>query len=374
LYEVIVKFSTVIEAVSADEAILDVSSCGWEVVPTLISQLRSEIFTATQCTASVGCGPNKLIARLATERAKPNSFYIVHPRDVDNLTEQAETKLTEDDDEKINQNFFCGSLEDFVQKFYLEDLPGIGEATVEKLHNLGITSVDDLKKISLTQLKKIFGEKSGTGLYNSARGIDEQPLKIVHERKSIGVQLSWGVRFVNIAQIQKFFYDLSKEAATRLQKDGFLGKRVTLRIKKKKEGGKESVKFMNPGSVDMISKSITLQEFTDSVDVIAANCQKLFAQMKVKPTDLRGAGIQIDQLINKQKHEKQSVNTLTNYFKKVDEKVDMFECLPPSSTKPIIDRKRTSSETKQNNKKQKKEDCLKGQLTISQMFSQKQKQ
>lgn len=71
------KYCDFVEPVSCDEAYLDVTDVT-EDVEEMVSRLRQEIEVETQCTASAGIGPNKLIARIATTKAKPNGQSQIH--------------------------------------------------------------------------------------------------------------------------------------------------------------------------------------------------------------------------------------------------------------------------------------------------------
>lgn len=80
------------------------------------SHIRHEIMERTGCPCSTGFGANRLQARLATKKAKPNGQYYLEPEEVDN----------------------------YMYDLPLEDLPGVGYATIIKLHNLGLKTCGDL--------------------------------------------------------------------------------------------------------------------------------------------------------------------------------------------------------------------------------------
>lgn len=97
----------------------------------------------------------------------------------------------------------------------------------------------------------------------------------------MGTQISWGVRFAdnqqvlytqlscisNTSQAQKLIADMGIEVSKRMNELDVKAKRVTLRVKKHKAGGHESTKFMNPGEVDIVSKSSALPTITDDSKV-----------------------------------------------------------------------------------------------------------
>ena len=67
-------------------------------------------------------------------------------------------------------------------------------------------------------------------LFNYARGIDEREVEVEHVRKSIGTQLSWGVRFQTDDQLKSFLLDLAKEVSNRLKAESIKGKKMTLYV------------------------------------------------------------------------------------------------------------------------------------------------
>eukprot|EP01127_Copromyxa_protea_P020628 TRINITY_DN691_c2_g1_i3.p1 TRINITY_DN691_c2_g1~~TRINITY_DN691_c2_g1_i3.p1 ORF type:complete len:294 (+),score=50.86 TRINITY_DN691_c2_g1_i3:962-1843(+) len=183
-----------------------------------------------------------------------------------------------------------------------------------------VSSVSGLLKITKPQLQSIFGPKTGESIFNHARGIDNQPLKLVHKRRTVGTQISWGVRFQSVEQVDKFIIDMAAEVSKRLKQLELVGLHVTLKILKK-VGGEEanSVKYMNPGAVKNITKSFTLSNATDNPEILGSTCCKLFQQMHVLPKEVRGGGIQVDQLQDCKNRDPTSVqepktNQLTKYF------------------------------------------------------------
>lgn len=83
----------------------------------------------------------------------------------------------------------------------------------------------------------------------------------------MGTQISWGVRFADNDQACKFLRDVSNEVWERMKEAEGVAKRITLRVKRHKDGSTESEKFMNPGEVVVVSKSSTLAVPTKDLDV-----------------------------------------------------------------------------------------------------------
>jgi DNA repair protein REV1 len=80
VYKILMQHTTAVQPLSCDEAFLDVTGLGDP--EALAAQMRSQIVEATCCTASVGIGPNMLVARLATKQGKPNGQFRIRPPQV----------------------------------------------------------------------------------------------------------------------------------------------------------------------------------------------------------------------------------------------------------------------------------------------------
>ncbi|XP_078373550.1 DNA repair protein REV1-like isoform X2 [Oculina patagonica] len=274
LYDILVTYSHEIEAVSCDEAYIDVSETLEEgETPTeLAEKIRAEIKEATRCTASVGISSNILLARMCTRVAKPDGCYYLSPAD--------------------DTNQFMGS-----QK--VKDLPGVGWSLGHKLQTLGVETCTDLQKFSSQALQREFGPKTGLQLYQYCRGIDDRPLKTERERKSVSAEINYGIRFTKESEVELFINELAEEVQKRLQALDMKGRCITLKMKARKAGAPMPKKFMGHGICDNIARSCTLPTVTDEAQVIAKQCHALLKQLSVTPEDMRGMGIQVSKLTDK---------------------------------------------------------------------------
>ncbi|KAK1300739.1 DNA repair protein REV1 [Acorus calamus] len=168
-YDILHKHCNKVQAVSCDEAFLDVTFLEGSDPEKLASTIRQEIADTTGCTASAGIAGNLLVARLATRSAKPNGQCFIPS-------------------EKVG---------DYLKDLPIKALPGIGPAIQEKLKSLDIHNCGQLRMIPREDLQKDFGPKLGNMLWNSSRGIDNRMVSVVQETKSIGAEVNWGVRFNN---------------------------------------------------------------------------------------------------------------------------------------------------------------------------------
>jgi DNA polymerase IV len=147
------RFTTVIEPLSLDEAYLDVSAHPGP--PSALAEvIRRAILEGTKLTASAGIGPNKLIAKIASEINKPNG--------------QSEVRLED--------------VPAFMRELPVRKIWGIGEKTEQKLEGLGVKTCGDLQRFTRPELVDLFG-KFGLELYDLCRGTDNRPVEPDRPRK-----------------------------------------------------------------------------------------------------------------------------------------------------------------------------------------------
>ncbi|XP_076935359.1 DNA repair protein REV1-like [Bidens hawaiensis] len=283
-YSILHKHCNKVQAMSCDEAILDITDLDVDDPQVLASLIRKEIFDTTRCTASVGISNNILMSRLATRSAKPNGQCFLSP-------------------EKVN---------DFLKEFPVKALPGIGRALEEKLKGRHVKTCGELRMISKDSLQKDFGQKTGDMLWNYSRGIDNRIVGIIQESKSVGADVNWGVRFKDTKDSQVFLLSLCKEVSLRLNGCGVRGRTFTLKVKKRKTD-EEPAKYMGHGDCDNLSHSSTVPTATDDVDVLYRITKQLFSHLHFDVKEIRGIGLHVTKLESadnfKQGNEKSSIRS-----------------------------------------------------------------
>ncbi|XP_044628911.2 DNA repair protein REV1 isoform X8 [Equus asinus] len=264
MYETLASYTHHIEAVSCDEALVDITEILAETRLTpdeFANAVRMEIKDQTKCAASVGIGSNILLARMATRKAKPDGQYHLKPEDVD----------------------------DFIRGQLVTNLPGVGRSMESKLTSLGIKTCGDLQYMTMAKLQKEFGPKTGQMLYRFCRGLDDRPVRTEKERKSVSAEINYGIRFTQPKEAEAFLLNLSEEIQRRLEAAGVKGKRLTLKILVRKPGAPvESAKFGGHGICDNFTRTITLDQATDSAKIIGKATLNMFHMMKLNIADMRG--------------------------------------------------------------------------------------
>ena len=184
---ILYRFTSIIEPLSLDEAYLDVTAHPSAPGP-LAQEIRSVIFRKTKLTSSAGIGPNKLIAKIASEINKPNGQFEVKPEQVPEL---------------------------------MKDLPvrkiwGIGEKSERKLEELGVKTCGELQRFSRPALVDVFG-KFGLELYDLCRGIDYRPVEPDRPRKSLSTEETFAIDLTTLEQceekLEELFQDLMADLA-----------------------------------------------------------------------------------------------------------------------------------------------------------------
>ena len=134
IHAIFAEYTALIEPLSLDEAYLDVTENipGIVLASEVATEIRQKIFERTQLTASAGISYNKFLAKMASSQRKPNGQFVIPP-------ERGEA---------------------FVETLPIEKFYGVGQATAEKMKNLGIYNGADLKKQPLSFLQHNFGKSS----------------------------------------------------------------------------------------------------------------------------------------------------------------------------------------------------------------------
>ncbi|GCC26915.1 DNA repair protein REV1 isoform X2 [Chiloscyllium punctatum] len=273
LYETLASYTCDIEAVSCDEALVDVTTICAETGLTpdeVATVIRSEIKEKTKCTASVGMGSNILLARMATRKAKPDGQYYLKPEEVD----------------------------DFIRDQLVSNLPGVGRTLENRMASIGVKTCGELQQILMPTLQKEFGPKTGQMLYRFCRGLDDRPVRTERERKSVSAEINYGIRFSQTKEVEVFLFNLAEEIQRRLEISNMKGKRLTLKVMTRKAGAPtEPAKFGGHGICDNFTRSVTLDHATSNGKIISREVLRMFHMMKLNVTDLRGVGIQMHHLI-----------------------------------------------------------------------------
>lgn len=196
------KYTTKIEIASIDEAYLDLSEAdNYENAKEIAERIKSEI-KKQGLTCSIGIGPNKLIAKIASDYKKPDGLTVVEP-------------------DKVNE---------FLRPLNIRAIPGIGPKTSEFLKRKGIEIIAQLQELTLDELKQMFG-KFGEEIYKYARGIDESELITEYIPKSFSREYTFEEDTDDLDQINKILDFIADELEEEIKQVRFLFRTITLKIR-----------------------------------------------------------------------------------------------------------------------------------------------
>lgn len=155
------RYTPLVEPLSLDEAYLDVTDnlAGLPSATATAEAIRADIRTETGLTASAGVGPNKFLAKIASDWRKPDGMFVIRPHEA----------LA------------------FLAPLPVGRLPGVGQATERALDAMGITTIAELRAVPLATLARRFG-RNGARLHELALGIDERAVVAERPRRSISTE------------------------------------------------------------------------------------------------------------------------------------------------------------------------------------------
>lgn len=198
------EYTDLVEPLSLDEAFLDVTENKKDIPSATIiaREIKDKIKHQTQLTASAGISINKFLAKIASDVNKPDGMFLIPPE-----------KAVE-----------------FVENLPIEKFFGIGKVTSKKMHEMGIKTGLDLKKLSETELRRKFG-KVGSYYYQIARAEDHRAVNPHRIRKSIGAENTFIKDLVDMQDVKSELENILDTLYERLKKSNTKGKTLTIKIK-----------------------------------------------------------------------------------------------------------------------------------------------
>lgn len=198
------EFSPVVEMVSIDEAYLDLTGTGRLHGPplALADKLLRAITRSTSLPCSAGLATTRLVAKVASDQAKPRGLVWVAP----------------------------GQEARFLAPLPVRKIPGIGQVTERALRALGIETVEQIAALPQEKLETVFGQW-GTALFRKARGGDVYEFVVDAEPKSISHNHTFGEDTDDLEALHAMLSHLSQKASKRLREAGLAARALTLTIR-----------------------------------------------------------------------------------------------------------------------------------------------
>ena len=249
--------TSVVEAASIDEAYLDITGAQRMFgAPCEIGEyVRAVVADEQQISCSVGIGPTKFVAKVASKQAKPDGLVEVRP-------DQVET---------------------FLHPLPVEAMWGVGAKTAERLHNLGITTVGDLAHTPRGGLRRTFGPHAGGMLRDLAWGRDGRQVVASEPERSIGSQETFGADSDEAAVVRRELLRMADKTAGRMRKAGLVGRTVTI-----------AVRFADFAD---LTRSATLPSPTDVTEQIYLAALGLYQRLSLDRARIRRVGVRVEGLV-----------------------------------------------------------------------------
>lgn len=206
--ELLGRLSPLVEPLSLDEAFVDLDAGG--VADDSASaraageRLRADILATTGLTGSVGLAGSKMIAKIASEEAKPDGLVLIEP----------------------------GTERELLAPRSVRILPGVGPATGEHLRRAGMTTVSDLVEAGEDELVRLLGRAHGASLYLMAQGYDDRPVVAERDAKSVSVEDTFDVDLHDRVRIRFEVERLAERCVGRLRASGHSGRTIVLKVRR----------------------------------------------------------------------------------------------------------------------------------------------
>lgn len=197
--------SPCVEMASVDEAYLDLAGLSrlFGTPATIGRLLKARIKEELQLTASVGIGPNRLIAKMASDYQKPDGLTVIEPEQV----------LA------------------FLAPLPIGKLRGVGQSTEEALRRLGVTSIGQLRALERSTLTARFGAAQGLSLYRRARGEGSDEVGREQARKSISEETTFELDCCDETLLRQVLRHLAAGVGRQARAHGMKGWVVTLKLR-----------------------------------------------------------------------------------------------------------------------------------------------
>ncbi|WP_123438587.1 DNA polymerase IV [Streptomyces sp. PanSC9] len=202
------ELSPLVEPLSLDEAFVDLEAGGtaWDEESARLAgvRLRADIRAVTGLTGSVGLAASKMLAKIASEQAKPDGLVLIEPG-----TERA-----------------------LLAPMTVRTLPGVGPATGDHLRRAGITTVEELAEAGEDELVRLLGKAHGHALYAMALAHDDRPVVAEREAKSVSVEDTYDVDIHDRLRVGLEVQRLADRCVGRLRGAGLSGRTIVLKVRR----------------------------------------------------------------------------------------------------------------------------------------------
>jgi DNA polymerase-4 len=209
------SFTPLVEPISLDEAFLDVTGARrlHGTGPEIAAAIRARVSDQEGLTCSVGVAPNKLLAKLASEAAKPKAsprgpvfgpgVVVVEP----------------------------GQELAFLHPLPVRALWGVGPASAARLERHGVRTIGDLADLTSATVTGALGDANGRQLHDLAHGIDDRPVVPDQALKSVGHEETFAEDHHSYESLEREAVRMGDAVAARLRANGLAGRTITIKVR-----------------------------------------------------------------------------------------------------------------------------------------------
>ena len=277
---VLAEYTPLLEPISIDEAFLDVTGCEQLFGPpaALAHRIQERILSELGLPSSLGVASNKLVAKVASDLAKPRGVLVVP----------------------------AGQEAAFLAPLPVGRLWGVGEVTASRLHQYGVRTIGNLAALPEAQMKTLFGS-GALQMHRRALGMDDSPVGVEVRRKSVSQERTFARDVGDLDALQRTLLEMSEEVAAQLRSEGDCARTVVLK--------------MRYPDFATITRQVTLPQPTDLAEDICKYAHELLLREWKKGTQLRLIGVGVAGLTQARQLSLFDAHTeqLTKVTKAVDE-------------------------------------------------------
>ncbi|WP_371632268.1 DNA polymerase IV [Streptomyces sp. NBC_01259] len=206
--ELLGRLSPLVEPLSLDEAFVDLEAGGTAdgaaSALAIGEQLREAIEAVTGLSGSVGLAGSKMLAKIASEEAKPDGIMLIEP----------------------------GTEREMLAPMPVRTLPGVGPATADHLRRAGMTTVNDLAEAGEAELVRLLGKAHGSSLHRMASGHDDRPVVAERDAKSVSVEDTFDMDLHDRVRVRSEVERLADRCVQRLRAAERSGRTVVLKVRR----------------------------------------------------------------------------------------------------------------------------------------------
>lgn len=251
------QMTPLVQPLSIDEAFLDVSGAIKLIGSPLhiAREIRRMVWEQENITCSVGIAPSMFVAKLATNRAKPDGIYVITP------------------DQVI----------EFLHELPITAMWGVGAKTAEQLSRLGLTTVADIANTPVATLARVIGQAHAEHLSELAWGRDPRTVTPEHVERSVGAERTFDSDTDDLSEISTHLMSLSDNVARKLRGAELATRTISIKVR-----------FAD---FKTVTRSKTLANPTDTAQEIFQVAQSLLDAMNLQRIRVRLVGVRAENLV-----------------------------------------------------------------------------